>query len=273
MVRDITIGQYFPGNSVLHNADPRLKLVLSFVSIVFVFVCNNFYSLALVLAFTVVAILSSRISLKVILKGLRPMLLLLIFTSALQLFYNKQGTELFVSRFITITTGGIFTTIFMVVRIICLVLLSSLLTYTTSPTQLTDGIERLLSPLKVFGLKNGVHTLAMMMTIALRFIPTLIDEIDKITNAQKARGANFETGGIVQRAKALLPIFIPLLVNSFRHAFELSLAMSARCYNGGEGRTRMKQLKLAARDYVLMAAEFIFVGGVIALNIIFESVI
>lgn len=273
MVRDITIGQYFPGNSVLHNADPRLKLVLSFVAIIFIFVCNNFYSLALVALFSVVAVLSSKISLKIILKGLRPMLILLIFTSALQLFYNKQGEVLFTSRYLTITTGGIYTTIFMVIRIICLVLVSSLLTYTTSPTQLTDGIERLLSPLKVFGLKNGVHTLAMMMTIALRFIPTLIDEIDKITSAQKARGANLETGGIVKRAKALLPIFIPLLVNSFRHAFELSLAMSARCYNGGEGRTRMKQLKLQTRDYILMFSMLIFVGGVIAFNIIFESVI
>lgn len=272
MIKDITIGQYFPGKSFIHSLDARAKLSITFFYIILIFFCKNFFSLGLMFAFTLICIMLSRVSVKIIFRGLRAIFIILIFTSALQIFYNKTG-ELIVEWWkISITTGGVFTAIFMAVRIISLLLMSSLLTYTTSPTMLTDAIERLLSPLKLIGIK-GVHTLAMMMTIALRFIPTLIEEIDKIMSAQKARGADLESGGLIKRIKALIPIFIPLLVNSFRHAFELALAMESRCYHGGEGRTRMKQMHLGWRDYTAISAIILVIAGIVALNIIFEPVI
>ena len=187
------------------------------------------------------------------------------------IFYTQGGDTWFEWKFIKITEKGVFTAIFTMVRIVSLVIISSLLTYTTTPTMLTDAIERVLSPLKIFKIK--VHTLAMMMTLALRFIPTLIEEIDRIMNAQKARGADLETGGIVQRAKALVPIFVPLMVSAFRRAYELAFAMTCRCYTGGEGRTRMKQMKLGVLDFFALFACAAITAGIIVLNHFFEAVI
>ncbi|MEG2016121.1 MAG: energy-coupling factor transporter transmembrane component T [Oscillospiraceae bacterium] len=264
MVKDITIGQFFPGNSVLHRIDPRMKIVLTLAFIVIIFMCKNFFSLAVMVVALAVMVASSKISIKLMLRGIKPILFIIVFTAVLNIFYTNTGRVLWEYSFIKITTGGIYTAIFMAVRIICLIIASSLLTYTTSPTMITDGLERLLSPLKF--MKSGVHTVAMMMTIALRFIPTLIEEFDKITNAQKARGADLETGGLIQRAKALVPIFIPLFVTSFRRAYELAFAMECRCYRGGEGRTRMKQMKLAMVDYASVITMIVICVGVVLLN-------
>ncbi len=271
MIRDITIGQYYPGKSVLHRLDPRMKLVLTFALIVVIFLCKSFFSLGLIALATVGAAALSRVPAKMILKSLKPIVIILIFTAILNVFYTQGGETYFEWWEISVTEKGVNTAIFTMIRIVCLVVISSLLTYTTTPTMLTDAIERLLSPLKVFKIK--VHTLAMMMTLALRFIPTLIEEIDRIMNAQKARGADLETGGIIQRAKALVPIFIPLMVSSFRRAYELAFAMTCRCYTGGEGRTRMKQMKLSGRDFVALFVCVALAAGVIVLNIFFEAVI
>lgn len=271
MIKDITIGQYFPGNSFIHRLDARAKLIAVFVALVEIFLCKNFLSLALVAVFAVVSVAISKISFKVVFKGMKMIYFIIILTSILQIFYNDDGTVLLEWWKLKITTGGVFTAIFMTIRIICLILISSLLTYTTSPTTLTDGISRLLSPLNK--IKIPVDTLAMMMTIALRFIPTLIEEIDKIMNAQKARGADLDSGGLVKRAKALVPVFIPLFVNSFRRAYELAFAMECRCYNGSNHRTRMKQMKFSWRDAVAFVIIAIMLAGIIVLNHFFGAVI
>ncbi len=271
MIRDITIGQYYPGKSLLHKVDPRMKLILTFAVIVVIFLCRNFFSLGIIALTAVAAAILSRVPAKMLLKSLKPIVIILIFTAVLNIFYTQGGDTWFEWKFIKITEKGVFTAIFTMVRIVSLILISSLLTYTTTPTMLTDALERVLSPLKVFKIK--VHTLAMMMTLALRFIPTLIEEIDRIMNAQKARGADLETGGIVQRAKALVPIFVPLMVSAFRRAYELAFAMTCRCYTGGEGRTRMKQMKLSALDFAAMVACIVITVGVIVLNHFFEAVI
>ena len=216
MIKDMTIGQYYPGDSVLHRLDPRMKLVLTFAMIVVIFLCKSFLSLALIALFTIAAAIASKVPAKMILKSLKPIVIILIFTAALNILYTQGGRTYFEWWKISVTEKGVNTAIFTMVRIIVLVVISSLLTYTTTPTMLTDALERVLSPLKIFKIK--VHTLAMMMTLALRFIPTLIEEIDRIMNAQKARGADLETGGVFQRAKALVPIFVPLMVSSFRRA-------------------------------------------------------
>ncbi|MBE6811836.1 MAG: energy-coupling factor transporter transmembrane protein EcfT [Ruminococcaceae bacterium] len=264
MIRDITIGQYFPGTSLIHNLDPRMKIVLLVLNIAALFLCRNFFSLLLMFVMSVAWVLLSRIPFSTILKGLKMILVILIFTAFLQIFYNDGGTVLWhpVEKWdFKITTEGVFSAIFIAVRIIALILMSTLLTYTTSPTLLTDAIERLLSPLKVFKIK--VHSLAMMMTIALRFIPTLIEEIDIIMSAQKARGADLETGSLVQRAKALVPILVPLFVNSFRRAYELAFAMEARCYGGDEKRTRLRVMKLGGRDFAMLAITLVCFVAVI----------
>lgn len=271
MIRDITIGQFFPGKSFIHRMDPRSKLCLLVFYLIGIFLCKNFYSLTLVILSTIAFIAISKISPKLIFRGLKSICIIIVITSLLQIFYNKEGTLLFEWWKLKITTGGIFTAIFIALRIICLILISSLLTYTTSPTALTDAIERLLSPLNK--IKVPVHTLAMMMTIALRFIPTLIEEVDRIMSAQKARGADLETGSLTKRAKALIPIFVPLFVNSFRRAFDLAYAMECRCYHGGEGRTRLKVMKFSWRDLLAFIATIIIFGAVIALNYFFEAVI
>ncbi len=271
MIKDITIGQYFPGDSFIHKLDARAKLIIVFVALVEIFLCKNFLSLALVAVFAVVSVAISKISFKVVFKGMKMIYFIIILTSLLQIFYNDDGVVLLEWWKIKITTGGVFTAIFMAIRIICLILISSLLTYTTSPTTLTDGISRLLSPLNK--IKVPVDTLAMMMTIALRFIPTLIEEIDKIMNAQKARGADLDSGNLLQRAKALVPIFIPLFVNSFRRAYELAFAMECRCYNGSNHRTRMKQMKFSWRDVAAFCIIAVMLAGIILLNHFFGAVI
>ncbi len=277
MVKDITFGQYYSAKSPLHRLDPRMKIILVFAMIVILFVCKNFFSLALMVLFTVAAVALSSVPPKMILKSVKPVFIILIFTAILNTFYTKGKAEdgdillctLF-NRF-EIWDKGIYTAIFTIIRIVALVVISSLLTYTTTPTMLTDGLERLLSPLKKLHIR--VDTLAMMMTLALRFIPTLIEEIERIMNAQKARGADLESGGLIQRAKALIPIFIPLMVSSFRRAYELAFAMTCRCYTGGDGRTRMKQMKLSLRDFVALLISALVCAGVIVLNIFFDAVI
>lgn len=271
MITDITIGQYFPGKSFIHKLDARTKILLTLVFLVFIFVCKNFYSLLLVCGFGVVVYLSSRISPKVILKSFKPLLPIVLLTTILQLYYIKDGDILFEWKVISITDKGVFTAIFIAARILTLLLVSSLLTYTTSPTDLTDAIEKLLSPLKIF--KIEVHTFAMMMTIALRFIPTLVDEIDRIMSAQKARGADFENGNLIKRVKALFPIFIPLFISAFKRAIELADAMSCRCYTGGEGRTRLRQMKFSWRDVVGSVVTVAVCAGVIVLNYFFVHLI
>ena len=271
MITDITIGQYFPGKSFIHKLDARTKILLTLVFLVFIFVCKNFYSLLLVCGFGVGVYLLSRISPKVILKSFKPLLPIVLLTTILQLYYIKDGDILFEWKFISITDKGVFTAIFIAARILTLLLVSSLLTYTTSPTDLTDAIEKLLSPLKIF--KIEVHTFAMMMTIALRFIPTLVDEIDRIMSAQKARGADFENGNLIKRVKALFPIFIPLFISAFKRAIELADAMSCRCYTGGEGRTRLRQMKFSWRDVVGSIVTVAVCAGVIVLNYFFVHLI
>ena len=263
MIRDITIGQYFPGKSAIHKMDPRIKILLSILYIVMLFVADNMWGLLLGVLFGFAAYLISRIPLSMIWKSMKPVVPIVIFTAVLNLFLST-GDPLWQWKFLKITREGIETAVFMSVRILCLIAGTSLLTYTTSPIALTDGIERLLSPLKK--IKLPVHELAMMMTIALRFIPTLIEETDKIMSAQKARGADFETGNIFQRAKALVPILVPLFISAFRRADELATAMECRCYNGGEGRTRMKVLRMGRNDYLALAFWALILAGSIILT-------
>ena len=247
MIRDITIGQYFPGKSAIHKMDPRIKILLSILYIVMLFVADNMWGLLLGVLFGFAAYLISRIPLSMIWKSMKPVVPIVIFTAVLNLFLST-GDPLWQWKFLKITREGIETAVFMSVRILCLIAGTSLLTYTTSPIALTDGIERLLSPLKK--IKLPVHELAMMMTIALRFIPTLLEEADKIMKAQMARGADFESGNIIQRAKAMVPLLVPLFISAFRRAGDLAMAMEARCYHGGEGRTRLRILKLTRADAV-----------------------
>ena len=266
VLSDITIGQFFPGNSVLHRLDPRVKLVLVFSYILAVFIPDNWLGLALAVVLLVVSVGLSHIPPKVLLKGLKPVVPLLLFTSLINIFY-VQGRILVEFWIFKITAEGIYTAIFIAIRIFCLIAAGSLLTYTTSPTSLTDGLERVMNPLKV--LRVPVHEIAMMMTIALRFIPTLIEETQKIMNAQKARGADLENGKLIASIKALIPILIPLLISSVRRAYELAEAMECRCYNGGEGRQRMKQLKYNFNDIISFTVVLLVCVGVIIFNILF----
>jgi len=265
MIKDITIGQYFPGKSPVHRLDPRVKIMLALGYIVMLFIAQNAWGLVLGVVFGFGSYLISAIPLVMILKSLKPVVPIILFTSILNMLF-VTGEPLFQWWIITITVEGVHTAVFMSVRIICLIAGTSLLTYTTSPIALTDGIERLMGPFKKFHFP--VHELAMMMTIALRFIPTLIEETDKIMSAQKARGADLETGGLMQRARALVPILIPLFVSSFRRADELALAMECRCYRGGEGRTRMKQLHMGTGDVIACGVVIACLAGVIAMNIL-----
>ena len=271
MIKDITIGQFFPGKSPIHKLDARTKIILTFVFIIFIFICRNFWSLGLISGFAVVTFILTRLSPKLILKSFKPLVPIVLLTTVLQLYYIKTGNILFQWKFITITDAGVYNSIFIITRIFTLLLISSLLTYTTAPTDLTDAIEKLLSPIKV--LKVDVHTFAMMMTIALRFIPTLIDEIDRIMSAQKARGADFESGNLISRIKALFPIFIPLFISAFKKAIELTDAMSCRCYTGGEGRTRLRQMKMTYRDVIAFVVMLVMCVAIIVLNICFKNVI
>ena len=261
MLKDITLGQYFPGNTIVHRLDPRTKLILVIVYIVALFQANGWIGYAVVTAVTTVCMALSKIKPGTMFKGIKPMLVIIILTAALNIFYTV-GTPVLPGWIIT--WEGIARAVQMVLRIVLLISGTFLLTYTTSPISLTDGLEILMNPLKK--IRVPVHEMTIMMSMALRFIPTLISETDKIMSAQKARGADFETGNLVQQAKALLPILVPLFVSAFKRADELAVAMESRCYHGGEGRTRMKQLHMAARDYFALVLGIVFLAAMFVLK-------
>ena len=267
MLKDITLGQYFPGNSFLHRMDPRMKLILCVVYIVLLFVAKGITSFALIVLFTAGIILASGIQFRTIFKSLKPLIFILIFTTILNLFWNagEDGTVLLKLGRLTIYLEGVIRALLMSLRIILLMAGTTvILMYTTSPISLTDAIEQLFAPLNK--IKIPVHTFAMMMTMALRFIPTLLEETQKIINAQKARGADFESGNLIARAKALVPILIPLFISQFRRAEELATAMECRSYRGGEGRTRMTVLHFSRRDYIAVLAVALLFAGILLLN-------
>lgn len=265
MLKDITLGQFFPGNSLVHKLDPRTKLVMLVVYIVALFVAVSWISYGVMLAFLSVSIAISKIPVKKIVRGMKPMVVILVFTGVLNIFLTPGETVWLRIGSVTITQEGVFRAVFMVARILMLVTGTFLLTYTTSPIALTDGLESLLSPLKK--LRFPVHEISMMMCIALRFIPTLIEETDKIMSAQKARGADFENGSLIQRVKALIPILIPLFISAFRRADELATAMECRCYHGGEGRTKMKLLRYKRRDFGVYGVGILLLAGIITLAV------
>lgn len=264
MLKDMTLGQFFPGDSFLHHLDPRMKLILTLGLIIVVFAAQGFVALALILAFILMAAFCSKIKIRFILKGLKPILFIVGFTFVLNVFFQPGGNEIFRLAFIRITDSGLRSAFFLAARLVLLVICTQLLTLTTSPIALTDGLESLMRPLEK--IHFPAHEIAMMMSIALRFIPTLMDEADKIMKAQTARGADFDNGNIVQRAKALVPLLVPLFVGAFRRAEELALAMEARCYRGGAGRTRMRQLKYGKRDALAAASMLALLCAVILLN-------
>ena len=264
MIKDITIGQYFPGKSPIHRMDSRIKLLLDLVYLVMLFTAQSFTGLLVGLFFMVMCYIIADIKLVMILKSVKPILPLMIFTAILNMLFITGEKPLFQWWIISIYPEGIRMSCFMLLRIVSLIVGMSLLTYTTSPIMLTDAIERLMSPLKK--VRFPVHELSMMMTIALRFIPTLVEETDKIMSAQKARGAELDSGGFLKRAKALVPIIIPLFVSAFKRANELATAMECRCYKGGDCRTRMRQLKIAARDIIAVLIMLTLFAGIIVLN-------
>lgn len=268
MISDITLGQFFPGYSIIHKLDPRTKIIISILFIITVFLAKNPITLILLTIITFTMIFLSRISAKVILKSIKPLVFILVFTAVLNLFLTKGTGEPMVEFWIIkIYEEGIVRASFMFVRVIIFILSSTvLLTYTTSPISLTDGIESLLSPLKK--IKVPVHSFAMMMSIALRFIPILVEETEKIMNAQKSRGADFSSGGLIKRAKALIPILIPLLASSFNRADELATAMECRCYRGDKNRTKLVKLEYKARDIVWILAFVLIMTAVILLRVI-----
>ena len=264
MLKDITLGQYFPGNSPIHRLDPRTKLLMLLVYIVALFLAVSWVSYAVMLAFLLAVIRISTIPLKSILHGLKPLVMILVFTGVLNLFFTDGDHVLVSFWFITITREGVIRAVLMLARIMMLVVATFLLTYTTSPISLTDGLESLLGPLKKIHVP--VHELSMMMCIALRFIPTLIEETDKIMSAQKARGADFESGSLKDRIKALVPILVPLFISAFRRADELATAMECRCYHGGEGRTKMNLLRYGRNDFFAYGLGVLPLAAVIVLR-------
>ena len=262
MLKDITLGQYFPGTSLAHRLDPRTKILLTVLYIVALFCAKWFVSYALAAVLLIAGIMVSGVALRALVRGLKPILFIICFTAVLNLFYTPG--EIWVSFWIfKITKEGIFTAFFMILRITMLIMGTFLLTYTTSPIALTDGLETLLGPLKK--IRVPVHELAMIMSIALRFIPTLIEETDKIMSAQKARGADFESGNLLQRARALVPILVPLFISAFRRADELAVAMECRCYHGDAGRTKLHVLHYQMRDYLVLLAYGAILAGVLVL--------
>ena len=265
MLKDITLGQYFPGKSFVHRLDPRTKLLSLIAYIVALFVAGSWISYGLCLVFLVTTILISRIPGKAIVRGMKPLVFILVFTGLLNLFFTDGKTVWAEFWGITITKEGVVRAVFMVSRILMLITATFLLTYTTSPISLTDGLESLLGPLKK--IRVPVHELSMMMCIALRFIPTLIEETDKIMAAQKARGADFESGNLFKRVKALVPILVPLFIGAFRRADELATAMECRCYQGGNGRTKMKLLRFRRGDLIAFLVMTVVLAGIIILNI------
>ena len=260
MIRDITIGQYYPTDSILHRLDPRVKLVGTILFIVSLFLFHSFYGYIAVTIFLTSVIKLSKVPFRFIVKGLKAVVIILLFTVFFNLFLTP-GEPIFQFGIIKITDEGLRSAGFMAIRLTYLILGSSLMTFTTTPNQLTDGLERLMRPLR--HIKVPVHEIAMMMSIALRFIPILLEETDKIMKAQMARGADFESGGILKRAKSMIPLLVPLFVSAFRRANDLAMAMEARCYRGGEGRTKMKPLKYSGRDYISYLVLLIYLGAVI----------
>lgn len=264
MLNDITFGQYFPGNSLLHRLDPRVKIIAAILYIVVVFLAKNIGAFAFLIVFTIVLVMLSRISLKVVLKGMKPLVFIIAFTAVVNIFWTEGETKWVDWGIIQIYKEGVMYALLMIVRVVAMLAGTSvILTYTTTPIALTDGLERLLSPLSKIGVPT--HDFSMMMTIALRFIPTLVEETDKIMKAQQARGVNFSTGSVLKRIKSFLPVIIPLFVSAFRRAEELAVAMECRCYRGGEGRTRMTQLHLHARDLLCLLS--LAMAGVITVLI------
>jgi energy-coupling factor transport system permease protein len=251
MIKNVSLGQYFPGNSIIHRMDPRMKLVLVVAIIVLIFLMDTLIGNLVVFGFLVLTIILSGVNIKFVLRGLKPLWFIIILTFVLNTFFYSGGTELFSWWIFRVSEEGLMNAIRLAVRLIFLITATTMLTLTTSPIALTDGIESLLKPLKK--VKFPVHELAMMMTIAMRFIPTLIEETDKIMKAQTARGAEFDSGSIFKRAAGMVPLLVPLFVSAFRRADELAFAMESRCYNGGEGRTRMKIMHMHVRDYLAMA--------------------
>lgn len=269
MLRDITLGQFVPGNSLIHRMDARAKVILVIVFTVMLFVAQNFVSLACVAAFLITAAVVSKVSPKLLIRTFKPLLPFILFTVVLNMFYVSGETwvEFWIFK---ITYQGVYVSIMMVARILFMLIGSALLTFTTSPIVLTDALERLMKPLAL--IRVPVHDIAMMMTIALRFIPTLIDETDKIMNAQKARGADMESGSLMHRVKALVPILVPLFVSAFKRADELALAMECRCYSGGEGRTRLKEMRYSGKDAAAAVLTLCVLGAVIFFNSRYGSI-
>ncbi len=264
MLKDITLGQYFPGTTVAHKLDPRTKILLVVLYIVALFCAKSLVTYGLMALCLAVCVYISKVSIKALVRGLKPVLFIIIFTGILNLFFTPGDRYLVEWGFLHISDTGLRNAVFMVLRIMLLIMGTFLMTYTTSPISLTDGLERLLNGLKK--LHVPVHELAMMMSIALRFIPTLIEETDKIMSAQKARGADFESGNLIQKAKALIPILVPLFISAFRRADELATAMECRCYHGGEGRTKLHVLQYQRRDYIALALGVLICAGVIVLR-------
>jgi energy-coupling factor transport system permease protein len=263
MIRDITIGQYYPVDSLLHRLDPRVKLIGTILYIISLFAFSNYYGYIIAAAFLFTVIKISKVPLKFILKGLKAVIVLFIFTATFNLFLTP-GRIIYELGFIKITIEGIITAVLMTIRLTFLILGSSLMTFTTTPNNLTDGLESLMKPLNK--IKVPVHEISMMMSIALRFIPILMEETDKIMKAQMARGADFETGGLVKRAKSLIPLLVPLFVSAFRRANDLAMAMEARCYRGGEGRTKMKPLKYKGRDLAAFLVFVLYITVLVVIN-------
>ena len=264
MLKDITLGQYFPGNSFVHKLDPRTKLLFLVIYIIALFTAGNWISYGVIFLFLAVSVAISEIPLKSIVRGMKPLVVILVFTGILNVFFTTGEHVLISYLGVTVYLEGVIRAFFMVFRIFMLITGTFLLTYTTSPISLTDGLESLLGPLKK--IRVPVHELSMMMCIALRFIPTLIEETDKIMSAQKARGADFETGKLMERVKALIPILVPLFISAFRRADELATAMECRCYQGGEGRTKMKLLRYTRWDFRAFAVSGLLLAAVITLH-------
>lgn len=266
MLNDITFGQYFPGNSFLHRLDPRMKLIVAVLYIIVVFLAQNLAAFAFLTAVTLAIVFLSGIKLKVILKGLKPLIFIIAFTAIVNIFWTTGETKWVNFGIIQIYREGVMFALLMIVRVICMLAGTSvILTYTTTPIALTDGLERLIAPLAKIGVPT--HDFSMMMTIALRFIPTLIEETDKIMKAQQARGVDFSSGGLMKRLRSFMPVIIPLFVSAFRRAEELAIAMESRCYRGGEGRTRMTQLHLHARDIMTLISLLLIGAAIVLINI------
>ncbi len=264
MIRDITIGQYYPAKSIVHRLDPRVKLVSTLLYLISLFLFKSISGYLIATLFLIWVIGVSRVPFSFIVRGLKPVIMLLMITVLFNLFLTRSGAVLFHAWIFTITEGGLVTAVYMAVRLIYLIIGSSLMTFTTTPNELTDGIEALLYPLNK--VRVPVHEVAMMMSIALRFIPILLEETDKIMKAQIARGADFESGNMIQRAKSMIPILVPLFVSAFRRANDLAMAMEARCYRGGEGRTKMKPLHYRSRDFLAYLTMAVYVVLVVVIG-------